>query len=46
MFNSVEDPNENINIAGFPEYAEVQGELADRLFGGWREALPNQHGRA
>lgn len=34
------DPNQLENVAGYPEYASVQETMVERLFGGWRMAIP------
>ena len=34
------DPNQNENVANYPEYAELQGQASERLLAGWRAELP------
>ncbi len=40
LYDHEVDPQENTNIAGRPENAELVRELADLLHGGWQAALP------
>ncbi|MBO6518148.1 MAG: sulfatase-like hydrolase/transferase, partial [Bacteroidia bacterium] len=40
LYNSVTDPDENINIAGNPENLEIVKALSNELELGWRSAVP------
>jgi arylsulfatase A-like enzyme len=40
LYDHVNDPAENVNLAGEPEYADLVRELTEKLKGGWRAALP------
>jgi hypothetical protein len=40
LYDNQVDPNENVNIAGIPENAEIIAALAGRLRAGWRSARP------
>ncbi|MPY91077.1 MAG: sulfatase-like hydrolase/transferase [Luteitalea sp.] len=42
LYDHNRDPNENLNVAGRPEYAEVVKELSGRLQKGWRGELPRE----
>ena len=37
------DPDETVNIASFPENAELVARLSEQLHAGWRAALPDTH---
>lgn len=39
LYDNQVDPEENINIAGFPENAEIVRKLSQQLKAGWRAAL-------
>ncbi len=39
LYDLVADPEENVNVAGRPDNAEITGDLARRLEGGWKSAL-------
>ena len=38
LYDNLVDPDENVNIAGLPENAELIEELAQRLEAGWKAA--------
>jgi iduronate 2-sulfatase len=40
LYDHVNDPAENVNLAVEPEYADLVRELTEKLKGGWRAALP------
>jgi hypothetical protein len=40
LYDNQVDPDENINIAGFPENADIMARLAGQLRAGWRSARP------
>jgi arylsulfatase A-like enzyme len=40
LFDLEKDPNETVNLADDPAYADVKKELADLLHQGWKKALP------
>ncbi len=40
LYDHETDPGEHTNLAGNPDHAEVQAELAELMAGGWRGALP------
>lgn len=42
LYNLTDDPNQLLNVAGYPEFKEVQTEMEERLQAGWRQALPPQ----
>ena len=44
LFDYATDPDENINIASNPEYAETKMMLLNQLMEGWRAALPEEPG--
>ncbi len=39
LYDNLSDPDENINIADFPENAELLEDMAKKLTAGWRAAL-------
>ena len=39
LYDLISDPDENINIAGFPEYAETIRGLSEKLKAGWHAAV-------
>jgi iduronate 2-sulfatase len=41
LYDNQADPDENRNIAGFPENAGIVAELAQKLRAGWRAARPS-----
>jgi iduronate 2-sulfatase len=44
LFDSVNDPNETVNIAGEQKLRNVVEGLSKQLAGGWQKALPNYGG--
>ena len=40
LYCQVTDPDENINKADMPEYAQIRQALSTALRAGWRDALP------
>ncbi len=40
LYNNVKDPDENINIADYPENKKIVELLSEQLNAGWRVALP------
>jgi len=40
LYSMTEDPQENVNLAGDPKYAQVVKELSRRLQAGWRAERP------
>jgi arylsulfatase A-like enzyme len=45
LFNLEKDPDETVNLADDPAYADVKKELAELLHKGWKEALPPGYGK-
>lgn len=43
LYDHDNDPYEQINLAGKPEYASVEAELKELLYKGWKAALPEGH---
>jgi len=41
LYDHQTDPEENVNLAGRPEYVDVVMELEAQRREGWRSALPN-----
>jgi len=42
LYDHRTDPDENVNLAGDPEYASLVGKLTGQLWGGWQAALPEE----
>ena len=42
LYDNQKDPDENINIAGLSEHADIVEKLSKQLEAGWRAALPKQ----
>jgi len=40
LYDHQEDPQENVNLAGRPEYSSLVAKLSKQLHAGWRAALP------
>ena len=40
LYDLIRDPDQTANLAGFPEYADMQAEAAERLKANWRAVLP------
>ena len=43
LYDYQSDPNETVNIANFPENAELITRLSEQLSAGWQAALPDSH---
>ena len=43
LYDYQTDPEETVNVANFPENAELVTRLSEQLHGGWRAALPDTH---
>ena len=43
LYDHDNDPNEQINLAGNPAYAEAEGKMKRMLYGGWQKALPENY---
>ena len=43
LYDYQTDPDETVNIASFPENAELVTRLSEQLHAGWRAALPDIH---
>ena len=43
LYDYQTDPDETVNIASFPENAELVTRLSERLHAGWQAALPEMH---
>ena len=41
LYDSMNDPNETINVAQETAFLEIRKTLSQQLTGGWRKALPN-----
>ena len=42
LYDHEKDPQENVNVAAHPEYADTVKELSEKLRAGWRAALPRE----
>jgi iduronate 2-sulfatase len=40
LYDHSVDPDENTNVAGDPQYAEILTDLRDRLHAGWKSEIP------
>jgi iduronate 2-sulfatase len=42
LYDHQNDPDENVNLAGAPEHAQLIQNLTDQVWSGWRDALPTE----